>query len=689
MLKINSLVLHNFTCVSDAEFDFSDDKTILLIGKNGQGKSSILSAIALCLTGETRGTQFKDLIKLGKDSSFVKLNALINNKPLDIEVTLHIKNGRVRTIKYEDKIYINTDANDLIKSLEIDFYANIMLSIQGKSEDITNQGPAERKYYLQKLLNFDFYEKLQPYKDKVTNLNDTIDEIEKSIKVNEELISQKKKEIKDEIDFFFTDEDIINLQKKIGGLTQEIDEFGDNISKRNTLINEFTKIKSQVSDLNNEKSQNNIKIKNLNEKKVEYDNLENEIKEADSKINEETQKLERANLECSDAKKILDSHKEKVKNAEIEKNKASYELNDIKKKKDLLSKGKCPTCGNEFTSDEVEEVENSYKEAQRKYEDSCNWLKTFELDTSLATQGYNESVTKVNNLSSSINSEKRQKSYLESKLKTKPDFSGIQTLEKRNTEIDSEINTKNNLITQKESEIKEIDKSLLEYDRINKELKENQELLNNYNNTILKNNLILQNNKTIRESIISMEEQIKTNMSSLESYRKSLQSYIDCIDIFEKTFPNYLIVKTCAKLEKAINDFVQTIFPEMEVRLFQNKQGVEFFYTPEKSTIKKWIKENLLNAKNASGFEKAALSMSFKVALLKAYDIPFAFLDEVDSAADDENSENMFKAIISNNIFEQIFIISHKSSVRDSIVTIAPKAKVYYVAEGNFSTEEQ
>ena len=56
-------------------------------------------------------------IKLGKDDGYVKLNALINNKPLDIEVTLHIKNGRIRTIKYEDKIYVNTDANDLIKSL--------------------------------------------------------------------------------------------------------------------------------------------------------------------------------------------------------------------------------------------------------------------------------------------------------------------------------------------------------------------------------------------------------------------------------------------------------------------------------------------------------------------------------------------------------------------------------------------
>lgn len=689
MLKINSLVLHNFTCVSHAEFDFSDDKTILLIGKNGQGKSSILSAIALCLTGETRGTAFKDLIKLGKDDGYVKLNALINNKPLDIEVTLHIKNGRVRTIKYEDKIYINTDANDLIKSLEIDFYADIMLSIQGKSEDITNQGPAERKYYLQKLLNFEFAEKLKPYKEKVETLNSTIDEIEKSIKVNEEIITQKNKEIQDEIDFFFIDDDIIKLQKEIGALTQEIDDFGDNIKKKNELINELSKLKSQSSDLKNEKSQNLINIKNLNEKKSEYDNLENEIKEVDLKIAEEVNNLNKAIQFNEDAKKIMDSHKEILKEAQDEKNRLDYELKDIKKKKDLLSKGKCPTCGNEFTSTEIEDVEKSYTEITEKCERAASNIKSLEINVATASVDYNNSTFSVNNLNSSINSEKRQKSYLESKLKAKPDFGSIDNLTNRNSEIDSLVNIKNSEINTKEDEIKEVDKSLSEYNRINRELKEKQDLLNSYNNTILKNNMILQNNKAIRESIISMEEQIKNNMSSLESYRKSLLSYSDCIDIFEKTFPNYLIVKTCAKLEKAINNFIQTIFPEMEVRLFQNKQGVEFFYTPEKSKVKKWVKESLLNAKNASGFEKAALSMSFKVALLKAYDIPFAFLDEVDSAADDENSENMFKAIITNSLFEQLFVISHKSSVRDSIVTIAPKAKVYYVSNGNFTTEEQ
>lgn len=689
MLKINSLTLHNFTCVSHAEFDFSEDKTILLIGKNGQGKSSILSAIALCLTGETRGAAFKDLIKLGKDDGYVKLNATINNKPLDIEVTLHIKNGRVRTIKYEDKIYINTDANALIESLEIDFYADIMLSIQGKSEDITNQGPAERKYYLQKLLNFDFAEKLNPYKEKVTSLTSTIDDIEKSIKINEELITQKNGEIQDEDLFSFSEYAISSLQNEVVELTKKVDSFGGNINRKNTLVCECSKISTQISELSSEKKQNELKIKNLTEKRIEFDKLESEIKEVNLKLESLNSDLESAQNSLNDFS-IKVSDYSKLKNDINENyNKYKYELVDLNKKKDLLSKGKCPTCGNEFTSDEVEEVDKSIDLANNNFKEAEENKKEYELNYAKLTVDYNNAQFKVNNINNSITSEKRQKSYIESKLNNKPDYqSEINILNEKNIKIESDLKDKNDEVVIKNNEIKEVDKSLSEYDKINKELKEKQEKLNEFNKMILKNNMILQNNKKIREAIIKMEEQIKVNMVSLEGYRKSLLSYTDCIEIFEKTFPNYLIVKTCSKLEKQINNFIQTIFPEMEVRLFQNKQGVEFFYTPEKSKVKKWVKENLLNAKNASGFEKAALSMSFKVALLKAYDIPFAFLDEVDSAADDENSESMFKAIIINNIFEQLFVISHKPSVRDSIVTIAPKAKVYYVSNGNFTTEE-
>ena len=195
----------------------------------------------------------------------------------------------------------------------------------------------------------------------------------------------------------------------------------------------------------------------------------------------------------------MDSHNEILKEAQNEKNKLDYELKDIKKKKDLLSKGKCPTCGNEFTSTEIEDVEKSYNEIIEKCEKAASNIKSLEINFATASVDYNNSTFSVNNLNSSINLEKRQKSYLESKLNTKPDFGSISVLIDRNNEIDSLINTKNSEINNKENEIKEIDNSLSEYNRINKELKEKQDLLNRYNNAILKNNLILQNNKIIRE----------------------------------------------------------------------------------------------------------------------------------------------------------------------------------------------
>ena len=81
-----------------------------------------------------------------------------------------------------------------------------------------------------------------------------------------------------------------------------------------------------------------------------------------------------------DAKKILDSHKEILKEAQDEKNRLDYELKDIKKKKDLLSKGKCPTCGNEFTSTEIEDVEKSYIELTKKCERADTNIKSLEIN---------------------------------------------------------------------------------------------------------------------------------------------------------------------------------------------------------------------------------------------------------------------------------------------------------------------
>ena len=141
-------------------------------------------------------------------------------------------------------------------------------------------------------------------------------------------------------------------------------------------------------------------------------------------------------------------------------------------------------------------------------------------------------------------------------------------------------------------------------------------------------------------------------------------------------------------LEHEMNSFIQVIFPEMAVKLFQNKRGVEFFYTTNINDGRIQTKENLLNAKMASGFEKAILSIAFKVALCRAYDLRFAFMDEIDQAGTEENSESLFKAILSNDLFDQLFVISHKPTVRDVIHSFAPSLKTFYVQKGKFWSDD-
>jgi hypothetical protein len=128
----------------------------------------------------------------------------------------------------------------------------------------------------------------------------------------------------------------------------------------------------------------------------------------------------------------------------------------------------------------------------------------------------------------------------------------------------------------------------------------------------------------------------------------------------------------------------------MYVKLFQNKTGVEFFYTKdltEDTPIESLKKEDLSNAKMASGFERAALSMAFKVVLCRAYGLSFAFFDEADEKGSEVNSVNLFKSLIDANIFKQIFIISQKSIVKDTLQSEMEDVCTYQVHKGNFTLE--
>ena len=146
--------------------------------------------------------------------------------------------------------------------------------------------------------------------------------------------------------------------------------------------------------------------------------------------------------------------------------------------------------------------------------------------------------------------------------------------------------------------------------------------------------------------------------------------------------PNYLIVKTCARLEQEMNNFIHVVFPTMNISLFQGRRGVEFYYSKTEKTDDK---RKLISAKMASGFERSILSISFKIALCKAYNLSLSILDEIDAFASDGNSEKIYSSLLENDIFNQLFIITHKPNTLETMRDYFDDLTVYHVEKGVFT----
>ena len=151
MIQLKKLTLNNFMCVAHAELDFNNGVN-LIVGSNGQGKSAVLQAIALCLREDKRSDRYQEYIMLGKDSCSVSLDSDIKGSPVKINILLNSKStGMERTATYNGRVYTNSEVTALLESFDIAYYADIIMSMQDE-DDITKLKPSEREAYLQKLL---------------------------------------------------------------------------------------------------------------------------------------------------------------------------------------------------------------------------------------------------------------------------------------------------------------------------------------------------------------------------------------------------------------------------------------------------------------------------------------------------------------------------------------------------------
>ena len=251
------------------------------------------------------------------------------------------------------------------------------------------------------------------------------------------------------------------------------------------------------------------------------------------------------------------------------------------------------------------------------------------------------------------------------------------------------INSIEQLIKEKQDLLKLENEKLLEIDNeewnnSQKQLSEYNQIITNYQRIVDENIHIQAANEALQKNIDLQRKTLDENIEKYTLLSDDLAVYKEAKQIFEKKLPQFIIIKTCKKIQNKLNELVQTIFPNLYIRLFYSKKGIEFFYSTSGTIDEEADKDSMLPIKQASGFEKAILSICFKSVLCEAYDIPFVILDEVDAAASEENSRRFFDIVINGGLFQQSIIISHKIDIQDTIKGMSDSISSYMVAEGNF-----
>jgi len=403
------------------EIDFKNIKVACIVGKNGNGKSSIAEAITWALFGEFERLQTgrrgkiseTEYINSHKDYMQVEFEFEIDKfvyrvvRRLDRRgkkyLSLFIKKNDV-LIPISEANYTQTQ-NRLERILGIDF--NVFLHSaylsQKRTEDFLLSSPEERREILAKILNLGVYDRInelakEKKKEKKMMLDLKIKESEEKLKLTSEEesiktsileLEEKSKKITDELDTLKNELNNLVFQKY--EIEQNLKSIEEKKREREEIRRKHESIKQKIEDSKKEltkiedelKSESEITLKareyeilknNLEALEKEYNTfvkLKNDIalieKEISGKIEqkkifeksvkETTEKLSRENSELS-------KYEEELKKSEIEISNVEKELEKIKGLKQELEEKR-----DEITKIEkfLEVVDSKLKELATNY----------------------------------------------------------------------------------------------------------------------------------------------------------------------------------------------------------------------------------------------------------------------------------------------------------------------------------
>lgn len=257
------------------DIDFSIYQTVLLIGANGAGKSSILDAILWSLWGKTRFGSDTDIMHSGSSDMEVRLDFSVQGHTYRI-IRKRSKKGKgfVSVLELQsltEPITVLTDATisktqervDELVGVSYELLTSSAFLKQGDAGEFTHKSPSKRKELLSSILHLERYQAWQ----ETSKLE--LKTIENELLANQgqksylqveltRLLSQVK-----ELERLLVSPDISHLEKEIAQIQLEIKKHEDNLRIQKEKTDQIAFIQSTLDQNSNKLVTTQKRLKEL------------------------------------------------------------------------------------------------------------------------------------------------------------------------------------------------------------------------------------------------------------------------------------------------------------------------------------------------------------------------------------------------------------------------------------------
>ncbi len=678
---IEKIKLHNIRSYLDETIVLPRGK-LLLSGDIGSGKSSVLLAIEFALFGLQRGIiDGPSLLRNGKKEGFVELEFSVGKHKIIIKRNLkRVKNSVVQSsatlcMNGKKKELTATELKSFI--LKILNYPPSLLKKKNLIYRYTVYTPQEE---MKKIMLEDSDARLDILR-KVFDVDKY-----KRILSNSEIFVNKLKETKKE-----KEGQLIDLPFKKEQLNKKIILKKEMIKKNDTIKPLLQKLQRELGDLKNKAKEEQKKVNILNKSKMKIIEIETEIKEKNSKLEEleeEEKQIDNAIISLKAELKqqpVKDLEKIKVENETLLKNGRDNEkilerqitMLTLKKEKLIEDSKKisqlkfCPVCKQKVTQDHRDHI---IEEINRELEKIEKELKMKEP----ALKELREEIKKIEFKLKKIIEEEKQILALKINLKN------IQEKEARKLKI---YNTKKE-IREKINELEKIKIVHLEiFEKYKNAEEKYQKILDLLEEKQKKEKELLMKKAGVEQALKDLDKEIKElekEINKKEKISKKLEEIQKLHEFLTKNFASVIEMiekQVMLKLNAEFNVLFKKWFfmlvddPNLNVR-------VDSEFTP---IIEQGGYE--MSYAYLSGGERTALALAYRLALNQVINSILSkintrsllILDEPTDGFSAEQLDKMRDVLHELNT-EQLIIVSHESKIESFVEHIIKFSKQSHVS---------